>query len=136
MQTLEETEKPLHEVEDAFNQAKEASVAAWATIQDQLNEANTRLATITAERDGLLDALPNSLVAKYSRIADKRGNAIAVIRKEVCSQCRYKIPPHTCQMVYRGDSVETCPSCQRLMVSEFNMESATVSESTPVEQNA
>ena len=136
MQILEDTEKPLHELEDALNEAKEASVKAWGEIKPELDEVNSRLTTITAERDALLDALPKSLINKYNRIAEKRGNAISIIRNEVCTQCRYKIPPPRCQMVYRGDAVESCPSCQRLMVSEFNMESAAVTESKPVEQNA
>ena len=136
MQILEDTEKPLHEIEDALNEAKEASVKAWNDIKPELDDANTRLSSITSERDALLDAFPKGLIAKYNRIADKRGNAISIIRNEVCTQCRYKIPPHMCQMVYRGDAVESCPSCQRLMVSEFNMESAAVTDAKPVEQNA
>ena len=134
MQTLEETEPPLHEAEDKLKEAKDTAASAWAAINEELNDRKTKLATLTETRNGLLEALPNDLVTRYTRIAKNRGNAISMVKNEVCSQCRYKLPPHTCQQIYKGQAIETCPSCQRLMVSEFNVEVA----ETPaqVEQNA
>ena len=134
MQTLEETEPPLHEAEDKLKEAKDTAASAWAAINEELNDRKTKLATLTETRNGLLEVLPNDLVTRYTRIAKNRGNAISMVKNEVCSQCRYKLPPHTGRQIYKGQAIETCPSCQRLMVSEFNVEVA----ETPaqVEQNA
>ena len=136
MQALEDVETPLREAEDKLKEAKETATDAWAQINEELTAKKSQLDTHTTTRNGLLDALPKDLVARYHRIAKNRGNAIAMVLKEICGQCRYKIPPHTCQQVYRGEVIEQCPACQRLMVSEFNMEVAAVPAEQQVEQNA
>jgi predicted nucleic acid-binding Zn-ribbon protein len=136
MQGLEEVETPLREAEDKLEEAKDAAATAWSKINEELAAKKAKLAAHTTTRDELLDALPKDLVARFHRIANNRGNAIAMVTKEVCGQCRYKIPPHTCQQIYRGEAIEHCPSCQRLMVSEFNMEVAAVPAEQQVEQNA
>jgi len=136
MQALEEIETPLHEAEDKLKEAKETAASAWAEINEELNTKTAESTTLKTSRNKLLDELPNDLVARYTRIANNRGNAISMIRNEVCAQCRFKIPPHTCQQIYKGQAVVTCPSCQRLMVSEFNVEVADAPANQQVEQNA
>ncbi len=71
-----------------------------------------------AERETSLVTLPAPLAKRYVQIAERRaGQGIALLAKDVCGACKRILPPELCNRILKGEIIETCPSCHRLLVS-------------------
>ncbi len=59
-----------------------------------------------------------SLLAKYENIKRRRaGVAIAQVVGMTCKGCHRNIPPQLAIVLARANSIETCPSCHRIIYS-------------------
>lgn len=118
MQELEDAAKELEAAQQALAAAEERVVEERAKIGDELKAAEAEVEQHDKARRALVEKLPPPLVKRYDKIADKRGNAVAVIHGEMCTSCKRTLPPQLCIQIYRGQVLETCPSCQRILVHE------------------
>jgi uncharacterized protein len=92
-------------------------------IDRQLNEwaaaaeANSqRLETLRAERGAKMQALGPVARSTYERLSRMRGGlALAEARDYSCMACRMKIRPQVFSDIRRGDSINTCESCGRIL---------------------
>lgn len=83
-----------------------------------------RLETLRAERAAKTQALGPEARATYERLSRMRGGfALAEARDYSCMACRMKIRPQNFADIRRGDSINTCESCGRILY--FKVESAT-----------
>jgi hypothetical protein len=58
------------------------------------------------------------LLSKYENIKRRRaGVAIAQVVGSSCSGCHRNIPPQLVITLQRANSIETCPSCHRIIYS-------------------
>lgn len=118
----------MQEVEDAgiaWKVAQEAVAAAkkrqqdeWSKIKDDLDAAKADVAQHDKARSALVGKLPAPLVKRYEKIAQRRGFAVAIIKGETCGACKVSLPPQLCIQIHRGQVLETCPVCQRILVHE------------------
>ena len=97
---------------------EQAYESEWALVKDSLDVLDVELTQAAAEREASLAALPTPLAKRYSQIAERRaGHGIALLDKDVCGACKRILPPEICNRIARGEIIETCPSCHRLLVS-------------------
>ena len=62
---------------------------------------------------------------RYRRIADKRGDGVAMIENDsICGSCRMTVRPQLVLQVYRGELIETCEGCSRILVHPKSVQSA------------
>lgn len=93
---------------------------AYEAVKELLNEESERLSTNTKAKEALLSKLPAPLRARYERIFEKRAQqGIALIRQSVCQACMRTIPPELFIRVCKGEVIEQCPSCQRILVADI-----------------
>ncbi|MFZ9888901.1 MAG: zinc ribbon domain-containing protein [Myxococcota bacterium] len=118
MQEVEDAEKALAAARAAMAEAEASARSEWARIDDDLRAAREVAATEERARGALVAKLPAPLIKRYEKIAEKRGVAIAVVHGELCSACKRTLPPQLCIQLYKGQVLETCPSCQRILVHE------------------
>lgn len=118
MQEVEDAEKAVAEARAKMTSAETSARSEWARIDDDLRAAREVAATHERARGVLVGKLPAPLIKRYEKIAEKRGVAIAVVHGEMCSACKRTLPPQLCIQLYRGQVLETCPSCQRILVHE------------------
>lgn len=118
MQALEDAAKELEAARQDLAAAEGRVAEERSKIQDELTAAEAEIAQQDKARLALVGRLPPALVKRYQRIAEKRGNAVAVIHGEMCTSCKRTLPPQLCIQIYRGQVLETCPSCQRILVHE------------------
>lgn len=118
MQELEDAAKELEAAQQSLAAAEGRVAEERAKIGDELKTAEADVAQHDKSRRALVEKLPPPLVKRYERIADKRGHAVAVIHGEMCTSCKRTLPPQLCIQIYRGQALETCPSCQRILVHE------------------
>lgn len=93
-------------------EAEEAKVATQiAELTAQADEASAGRAEITAN-------VEKGLLKKYDYIVQFRGIAVAPVVNGTCQGCHMSVPPQLNNMLARGDSIESCPRCQRLLFRE------------------
>lgn len=125
MQTLEDLGTLLEAAQSLAATTSKLAEEEWEKVRADVDAAKAEAEKIGIGRDAMLQKLPVPLVKRYERIANARqGLGVAMIRGETCLSCRRTLPPQLCLQVYRGEILETCPSCQRILVHEASTRSA------------
>jgi predicted nucleic acid-binding Zn-ribbon protein len=84
----------------------------------RMAEIEGKIAELRAERDKLAAEVKPDVLKRYSSIRMRRGLAVVSVRNGTCQGCNMNIPPQLYNVLQRGVSVETCPSCHRIIYWE------------------
>jgi len=96
-----------------------ASVEAEETvILAKASELKQQVDAAMGERSGLADKVEERLLKRYETTRKQRGFALAHVVNGSCTGCHMKIPPQLNNELARGDSIEACPLCHRLLYSD------------------
>ncbi len=72
------------------------------------------------ERKRICEEMQQDALAKYEKIRARRaGQAVVIIKKNVCPGCNLLIPPQTVNEVVQTEEIKLCPHCNRIMYCEF-----------------
>ena len=83
---------------------------------DDLDEEAAKEA---ARRESILPKVPRKLLKRYDMIRQKRlGIGLVLAVEGNCQGCNMRLPPQLFNILQRGDTVEQCPSCQRIVLWE------------------
>lgn len=113
-------------LEAQAQKSKEEAEAERAKVLEQLSsiEAATsgRLAEVAKTREERLVVrkevaakIPKQVLSRYETIRKRKGLAIAATHDGTCLACRMAVPPQMFQRILRGDAMELCPHCQRIL---------------------
>ncbi|MEK7383468.1 MAG: C4-type zinc ribbon domain-containing protein, partial [Elusimicrobiota bacterium] len=73
-------------------------------------------AEIKARRDKLVPTVPKNIMSRYEMVRKKRaGVGLAAVVDGSCQGCNMKLPPQLYNILQRGDTIEQCPSCSRII---------------------
>ncbi|MES2503433.1 MAG: hypothetical protein V4534_01005 [Myxococcota bacterium] len=109
----------LAKVKDKLDLANAEFDDEWDKISDDLKSLEASLAESLSGKAEVLKHMPAPLLKRYEQIASKRaGTGITFLEKGVCKACRRSLPPELCNRILKGEIVESCPSCNRLLVAE------------------
>lgn len=85
-------------------------------------DISTRIAAVktereakAAERAAIAAKLPSMTLRRYEQVRQKRGTALAPTTTGTCLACHMSLPPMLFQRLLRGDVLEQCPSCARIL---------------------
>ena len=78
-------------------------------------EIEAKIAELRVERDKLAADVKPDVLKRYSNIRMRRGLAVVSVRNGTCQGCNMNIPPQLYNVLQRGVSLETCPSCHRII---------------------
>ena len=81
-------------------------------------EIEAKIAELRAERDKLAAEVKPDVLKRYGNIRMRRGLAVVSVRNGTCQGCNMNIPPQLYNVLQRGQTVETCPSCHRIIYWE------------------
>ncbi|MCK5688794.1 hypothetical protein KAI87_05960 [Myxococcota bacterium] len=114
---------------------REEQAKAYEALQDELAEnevdlesaeeertlgnsdSEKEIVTLTARREELAPNIDKKLIRKYDLIRKKRmGIGLVLVADGHCQGCNIRLPPQLFNVLQRGDSIEQCPSCQRLIL--------------------
>ena len=84
----------------------------------RMSEIESKIAELRGERDKLAAEVKPEVLKRYSSIRLRRGLAVVSVRNGTCQGCNMNIPPQLYNVLQRGVSVETCPSCHRIIYWE------------------
>ena len=84
----------------------------------RMSEIESKIAELRGERDKLAAEVKPEVLKRYSSIRLRRGLAVVSVRNGTCQGCNMNIPPQLYNVLQRGVSIETCPSCHRIIYWE------------------
>lgn len=107
--------------------------ALKAHVAEEERETEERLTTYRREaeelqvrRDQMAAGIRKDLLRQYDWVKERRGNAVVPARGGVCTGCNMMLPPQLFNILQRGESVESCPSCRRIVYFEVEEEGGEV----------
>jgi predicted nucleic acid-binding Zn-ribbon protein len=118
LEQQEALKKTLDSITSQKTTLDQTYASEWELVKDSLGALDAELSAAAAEREASIAALPPALAKRYTQIAERRaGQGIALLNKDVCGACKRILPPELCNRIAKGEIIETCPSCHRLLVS-------------------
>ena len=90
----------------------------------RMAELEGKIAALRAERDALAAGIKPEMLKRYGTIRMRRGLAVVSVRNGTCQGCNMNIPPQLYNTLQRGQTIETCPSCHRIIYWEDLMKDA------------
>ena len=100
-------------------EALKASIAKDAeAAQARMGEIEAQIAALRVERDQLASEVKPDVLKRYATIRIRRGLAVVSVRNGTCQGCNMNIPPQLYNVLQRGQTIETCPSCRRIIYWE------------------
>lgn len=122
-QSIKETENLMAPVKVNMDAAKSRVEHETAEVQQDMLAFDNETQKIDEARQQLLSQLPTNITRKYDQIAQKRaGLAVARLKNEVCQACMRMVPPEMHLRILKGEVMEQCPSCQRILVADTIVE--------------
>jgi predicted nucleic acid-binding Zn-ribbon protein len=94
---------------------REKVTAEEAEVAVKVAELRKEMATHESGRGAVASQVPRDLLRRYEQVQKRRGMALAPVVEGMCKGCFMSLPPQLGNIIARGTSIETCPSCQRLL---------------------
>lgn len=118
MESIEASDKDIAGLKKKLNSADAEAKGEWSKIDADVTALKTELAGFSTAKKALLDKLPAPVIKRYDVIANKRqGVGVAIIDvKDSCGACHRAVPPQLVIQIQKGQVVEACPACNRLLV--------------------
>jgi uncharacterized protein len=114
----EQFDHDVKAAERAVTEIERATAADRQKLRTEQAAVQKELQAKEAQRQELISAVPEDLLATYERVAQRRhGIGLAEVRDEACSLCGVRIRPHVFQELRRDDSSEIfqCETCTRIL---------------------
>jgi len=85
-------------------------------IETKLAEYDLRIQEHQKEKVEFLGQIPAPLLKRYDQIKQKRmGIGLAAVETGRCTACHISLPPQLYIIVQRAQTIESCPSCHRII---------------------
>lgn len=105
---ISEHEAKLATEREGLKKQKSSADQRIATIQKDIAAART-------EREELAKMLRPDVLRKYGTIRMRKGLAVVAVKDGTCRGCNMRIPPQLYNVLQRGNSLELCPTCNRII---------------------
>jgi predicted nucleic acid-binding Zn-ribbon protein len=116
MEAIETLEEKNSENQAKQNELNEKYQTDRGLIEEELVELDKQLIEFEKQREGLCQATDPDLFNRYCFIKDhKGGQAISAVILGVCQTCHIGLPPQKFIELQKGNSLLTCPNCQRII---------------------
>lgn len=146
LKEIEEAKKAVSEFEtevltlmdevDAAGKAEKAAAADFKgfeakqgelvkSLEARKAELEGQLAAVEGRRAELMGAVPAELASRYDKTRARReGVGLSKVEGSICTECRVALPPQVLLNVKKGQTLELCTSCQRILHDIADVSSA------------
>jgi uncharacterized protein len=118
LQAIETTKKSIAIHEGEVNELREVYAREEQATEAKMAEVRARMDAARAGREEAAARVQPAVLKKYSTIRMKRGLAVVPASRGTCHGCHMAIPPQLFNILQRGKTIETCPSCSRIVYWE------------------
>jgi predicted nucleic acid-binding Zn-ribbon protein len=134
--SVEELKNTLEKEEMMIRKQEEDVKEEQSKIKVKVKEKNTELKKLLGEEKKITPGLEEDILFKFERIIkSKSGIGIVSLTKGVCTGCYMILPPHFVNTVRRGEHVEFCPYCSRILFFQEDEEGESL-ETAVIEEDA
>lgn len=113
---LQNQESVLAECDQEHSALKSELDAARAGLDARLAQANAQLDKLAKKRERVSKGIPRPVFMRYEFIRQRLEHPVIVaVREGVCSGCNIAVPPQAFIDLQRGQQIQSCPNCQRLI---------------------
>lgn len=125
-EAIDEAETSVLEKSEKINALKSELEAEHARI-DEVESANrSRTESVDSKRGALEKEIRMDVLRRYQFIRKRRPGTKAIVAAVdgACTGCFMRVPPQLYIELQRGQSLETCQNCQRILYFPFENEEA------------
>jgi predicted nucleic acid-binding Zn-ribbon protein len=112
---MDTTRAQLAQREKDVEALREHVLTEEAAVAARTAEVTAELQEQEAGREAIASQVPRDLLRRYEQVQRRRGVALVPVVDGSCKGCFMSLPPQLNNIIARGTSLETCPSCQRLL---------------------
>lgn len=115
-EVIESTEASIEEKEEKIVQLREGIAEEVAAAEQQIADLDAEINARKARQDEAREEVSKRVLHKYDFIRSRRpGLAVVAARDGHCEGCYMAVPPQQFIEIQRGETLEICPSCQRIL---------------------
>ena len=107
--------KSIDQHEADFTALREHVASEEKAAKDKIAELESQIADERKLRQVAASRVRPDVLKKYSAIRMRRGLAMAPVKNGTCQGCNMNIPPQLFNQLQRGDSIELCGTCNRII---------------------
>ncbi|RAL20495.1 hypothetical protein DL240_16985 [Lujinxingia litoralis] len=116
LEVIESTQESIKEKEDKIIQLREGIAADESEAEKRLSELDAIISKLTARQEEARGQVSRRVIHKYDFIRSRRpGLAVVACKNGHCEGCFMALPPQQYIEVQRGNTLEICPSCNRIL---------------------
>ena len=115
----EEIEEKLDALEDDLAEKEIDLDTERQKMQESLKTIDEDFEHAKEQREILLKKISQNILSKYEIIRERRfGQGLAAAHAGRCTACNMRLPPQLYNILQRADTIEECPSCNRILMWE------------------
>jgi predicted nucleic acid-binding Zn-ribbon protein len=118
VEAVEAKKKLLAERSSDVQGLKDSMAKDGDAARARMAEIEAKIAELRVDRDKLAKTVKPDVLKRYGAIRMRRGLAVVSVKDGTCQGCNMNIPPQLYITLQRGVSIETCPSCSRIIYWE------------------
>ena len=116
MEQVEQLEREMESAAGELEKLRKDTEAKKKEIEKEMRGLESSLAELAKEREQLCGQVDRELLSRYDMLRERRGGlAVSPVISGVCQTCHMGIPPQKFNELIRGDSLMSCPNCQRII---------------------
>ncbi len=116
LEVVESTESSIKEKEDKIVQLREGIASDEGEAEKQLAALDDKIKALKDRQEEARGEVSRRVIHKYDFIRSRRpGLAIVAAKDGHCEGCYMALPPQQFIEIQRGQTLEICPSCNRIL---------------------
>ena len=123
MEAIDHSQKSIQQHEEELAALKQHVEEEARATAEQVAQLENELKAHEAEHQAMAVGIRKDVLSKYETIRRRRGLAVVPAHHGVCMGCNMALPPQLFNILQRGQTIEFCPSCQRIVYYEEETES-------------
>ena len=114
---MDEIDKIIAKKKSEYSQLSDQIKTEKENIESEAGIDKKKLDDIRINRDQVSNLLDADLFKKYEKIKEQHQDGLAVVpvKDAVCHGCNVNLPPQLYNELFRYDSLNFCPNCQRII---------------------
>lgn len=116
-EVIDSTESSIEGKELMTKELRESIAKEEAKAEEQLADLDAQIQALKNRTEEARDEVSKRVLHKYDFIRSRRPGhqAICAAKDGHCEGCFMALPPQLFIQIQRGETLETCPSCQRIL---------------------
>lgn len=119
MEAIDQARTELAEAEQSRSEREAAKPDQQTDIAARKQMLGDERTELLSARGSACEGVQRDVMAKYDRVKDRFAPVVLIMKTKACPRCHIAVPTEHAMKILRGDAIEGCSSCHRLLVTEL-----------------